>query len=119
MGSPFGSITTPADTDPVIDGGTYMFEVKDASGEVVAIETGIIMGTWRDLITGRTEGNLYHFKRGSQPFRVCEGTASMAAWTLVSAPSKTAATHARNAYKAKKEAEAQAKLDAAEARKAS
>ena len=110
MASPFGSQTKKADTDPGIDGAVYEFEHKDQDGKVVALERGTIHGTWTDLESGVVQGNLYHYKRGGNIFRVTEGTESFSQWKLISAPSKTAATHARNVYKAKI-AEAAAKVE--------
>jgi hypothetical protein len=116
MASPFGSTTALAETEPVIDGGVYEFEHKDADGEVAAIERGTVMGTWTDLASGRVQGNLYHYRRGSQPFRITEGTASFSQWKLVSAPTKGAAKSAKATYKARLAAEeaelAEAKLAA-------
>lgn len=119
MANPFGSNQRPAYTDPIVEGGTYVYEHKDQNGNVVSTETATISGTETDITSGRVSGNLYHFRRGNMFALVTEGTESFAQWTLVSAPSKAAAASHVRAHKAALDQAEQDLKDAKAARKAS
>jgi len=91
-----GSIYNKADTEPIINGATYVWRGPGSEGERTV--EGIILGVTRHTVKGkpdRVEANLYTFERGPLPWHVVEGTESFANWELVASPSKSAADHAR------------------------
>lgn len=93
-----GSTTKEAKTDPVVEGGSYQYTHQD--GTVI---TGTVMGTRVDPTTGRKHGNMYLYHTGSIPYEVVEGTESLAAFTLIAAPSGKAGKTLAGQYRSKKQ----------------
>lgn len=94
----------PAETHPIINGGTYTNKVTG--------EQGVIMGVVRNKTTGNLEGQMYGFHRGPMPTVMVENTFGFVQWELTSAPGKPVATGLITSHKRKRKAEAEA-LEAA------
>lgn len=93
----------PADTSPLINGGSY---VNKFTGE-----EGVINGVTIEATSGNKMGRLYTYRGGSNPINVIENTESFSHWELVSAPTKKAA-EVLNGLHAKARAERAEKLKA-------
>jgi hypothetical protein len=92
-----GSTTKPATTDPLVEGGAY--ETTLPSGQII---TGTVMGTWVDPTSKQKHGNMYLYMSGNIPYEVVEGTESLAAFTLVAAPSQKTGKTLAGMHRARK-----------------
>jgi hypothetical protein len=90
---PQGSELIKVDTDPIVNGGSYVRTRPDG-----VVEEALIMGVERKTDNkGKVvvEGMLYILSRGPMPQRVVEGTQTLQGWALVAAPTKGAADFAK------------------------